>query len=133
MEVLSIVKKKNATKKIDVEPTQWEHRLGRDVCYNTRLLEAMKPFMDTFLGNATDEDQEEEARDEENDEATEDDDFAPYHDNFQGALMSLQPSTGAPYHLGVERPTRMSLKRSVIKDKGKRIVGSSEGPCGDSQ
>ncbi|KAH1038879.1 hypothetical protein J1N35_040622 [Gossypium stocksii] len=49
MEVPPAMKKKSTKKKTDEEPTQWERRLKRDVHYNMRLLEAMKPFMDTFM------------------------------------------------------------------------------------
>ncbi|KAH1122216.1 hypothetical protein J1N35_005376 [Gossypium stocksii] len=47
MEVFIVVNKKSAIKKTD-EPTQWLRRLGQVARYNTRLLKAMKPFMDTF-------------------------------------------------------------------------------------
>ncbi|KAH1129146.1 hypothetical protein J1N35_000524 [Gossypium stocksii] len=49
MEVPPVVTKKSTKKKPNDEPTQWERRLGRNVRYNIRLLEPMKPCMDTFV------------------------------------------------------------------------------------
>ncbi|KAH1114110.1 hypothetical protein J1N35_007488 [Gossypium stocksii] len=94
MVVPLVVKKKSAKAKTDDEPIRWECRLERDVRFNMRLLDFMKPFMDTFMasqeaqslqwperssssskGNTIAEEQEEEVKEKEDNEATEDGEF----------------------------------------------------------
>ncbi|PPD94780.1 hypothetical protein GOBAR_DD08173 [Gossypium barbadense] len=116
MEVPSLVKKKSIKKKVDDEPTQWQCRLGRDVRYNIRLLEVIKPFVDTFMAS-----QGQRAFNGPTDRAIHPRDvFAP-----------VNPSTRSPIIRDPSDQPGMSYKKFIMKGKSKGVAGPIEGPKDD--
>ncbi|PPD98802.1 hypothetical protein GOBAR_DD04163 [Gossypium barbadense] len=130
---------------------RWENRLGRDMHYNIRLLESMKSFMENFIrsqreqgikwpewssnsskGNEGAAKQLEEADEEIDDEAIEDNGFASYQGNLENAFVFARQQRGG---LVIHEPSNqpwMQSSRSVVSDKGKGIMGPSEGLEDDS-
>lgn len=151
MEMPPLVKKKSTKKKVDDELTQWQHRLGRDVRYNTRLLEVMKPFVDTFMVSQGQEafngptdraihlramqmemrSKKKKAGEEEDDKTIEDVAFEPYHDDFENVFVPAHPSIGSPIIYDPSDQPEVSYKKSIMKGKSKGVAGSSEGPKDD--
>ncbi|PPD85413.1 hypothetical protein GOBAR_DD17648 [Gossypium barbadense] len=95
MDVPQVTKKPSAKKKTKDEPTQWQRRLGQDLRYNARMLEAMKPFMDMFLAKEEEEVDENGSDEGEaaNDKAAEDDDVTHYANTTKDVFTPACPTT----------------------------------------
>ncbi|KAH1114636.1 hypothetical protein J1N35_008014 [Gossypium stocksii] len=70
----------------------------------------------------------EEKETDDDEEEIEDDDAVRYRNYFENVFASKQPSTrGSVIRELIEQPG-LSYKKSIVKEKGKGLVGPSEGP-----
>ncbi|KAH1107167.1 hypothetical protein J1N35_010935 [Gossypium stocksii] len=113
------------------------------MCCTTRMPRAMKPIfdrlkvspqieglqwpkvsIDSFIGGAAHEEEEKAKGEEEDYETMKENDFEPYHNDFEEVFAPTCPSTvGFIIRDPSDRP-RQLYKKQVVKAKGKWIVDS---------